>query len=89
MMRGGSLRSAPSSRASRASERRDAPPGPALLTRPLLTERDILAFLKVSRTTLFEYRRRKGFPRPLLLGGARLRWRPEAVEAWLEGLARG
>jgi len=60
---------------------------PPLPVRPLWTERDVLEFLRVSRTTLHEYRRRAGFPPPFRLAGARNRWRPEAVEAWLTSQA--
>ena len=88
-MRGTEARPVTSSAPPRGRRRSEAPKVAEPLIRPLLTERDILALLKVSRTTLFEYRRRKGFPRPMLLGGSRLRWRPEAVEAWLDDLARG
>jgi len=56
--------------------------------RPLLTERDILAQLQVSRTTLYVYRRERGFPQPLLIGGSRLRWRAEHVEEWLAAQPR-
>jgi predicted DNA-binding transcriptional regulator AlpA len=32
---------------------------------------------------MWSYRRHKGFPAPILLGGKRLRWRLADVEAWL------
>jgi predicted DNA-binding transcriptional regulator AlpA len=64
----------------RANPKARTPPPPI---RPLWTEHDVLDFLRISRTTLFEYRRRKGFPAAIRLGGSRLRWRADAVEAWL------
>jgi len=51
--------------------------------RPLWCERDVLGYLGVSRTTLWDYCKRRGFPAAVLLGGSRKRWRPDAVEAWV------
>ena len=36
----------------------------------------------VSRATALEYTRRRGFPAPLALSGATLRWTLSEVEAW-------
>ena len=75
-MRGPEARSGMSSAGPRGRRRTEAPKVTEPLIRPLLTERNILALLEVSRTTLFEYRRRKGFRGPccwaaLVYAGAR------------------
>lgn len=55
---------------------------------PLLTTADVCALLRVSRQTLWELRKRAGFPMAIVLnnsvGTGSPRWRREEVEAFLE-----
>ncbi len=50
----------------------------------LLTERQVCRLLGVSRVSLFKWRRRGVFPRPIRFGpGRMIRWRREDVATWL------
>jgi prophage regulatory protein len=49
----------------------------------LLSVNDVLAYLKMSRTALYKQLRLGAFPRPMKVGGNRLRWRRAAIEAYL------
>lgn len=53
------------------------------------TTRMVCAFLKISRKTLWERRRKAAldFPRPVNLGGSRNVYRASAVRAWADALA--
>jgi predicted DNA-binding transcriptional regulator AlpA len=55
---------------------------------PLLDTRDVCALLRVSRQTLWELRKRAGFPMAIVLnnsvGTGSPRWKLEEVEAFLE-----
>ena len=58
--------------------------------KPLLIINDIAGRLSLSPVTIahWAYRRKpapKDFPEPIKIGG-RLRWRPEAIDAWLDAL---
>ena len=55
----------------------DAPP-------LLMTSRQVCETLGVSRTTVYNLRRRGEFPEPIRGLGAHLRWRRSTVEAWLD-----
>lgn len=50
---------------------------------PLLTVDDVLQTLGISRTTLWEMRRRGEFPEAVRLGARALRWRREDIDNWL------
>ena len=49
----------------------------------LLTQSEVLAVAKFSRMHLFKLRKAGGFPEPVDVGGAMLRWRQSDVQAWL------
>ena len=58
--------------------------------KPLLIIKDLAERLSLSPVTIahWAYRRKpapQGFPEPIKIGN-RLRWRPEAIDAWLDGL---
>ena len=51
----------------------------------LLTRREVQDRLSVSRTTIYRLiENDASFPRPLKIGGSTLRWREEAVTAWID-----
>lgn len=52
--------------------------------RPLVTTRELVEWLRVSRRTLCRLRRKGDFPAPVSVG-ANLRWRPEDIECWIVG----
>jgi excisionase family DNA binding protein len=54
-----------------------------------LTVRDLCARLRVSRPTLWAWRRRGAFPAPVVLPGGQLRWDSRDVEKWERALPRG
>ena len=55
----------------------------------LMTRDDILAAFSVSRTTLYAWMTRSGFPHPIKLGGLREnRWYRHEVDAWLDAQPR-
>ena len=59
---------------------------------PLLIINDVAARLHLSPVTIahWAYRRKaapKDFPEPIKIGN-RLRWRPEAIDAWLDALQK-
>ena len=51
--------------------------------RPLLRQSDVIAILKVSRPTLWHWRREGRFPAPIKIGPNTIAWTPESIEAWL------
>ncbi|MEV6219817.1 helix-turn-helix domain-containing protein [Nocardia sp. NPDC051833] len=52
---------------------------------PLWTIADLAAYLKVPEQTIYDWRV-KGFGPKAVRMGKSLRWRPAAVEAWIESL---
>jgi len=48
----------------------------------LMRQRDMMDFMKISRSTLWRIMRQKDFPKPVVLMGLK-RWRREEVETWL------
>ncbi len=49
----------------------------------LLRQREVLAILRVSRPTLWEWRSKGLFPAPIKLGPNTIAWREADVRAWL------
>lgn len=72
------------SRQARLMDGADQPPMAAPHSSPgtLLTADDVARLLNVSARTVRSWRRSGRLPRPLTIG-ATIRWRPEAIEAWL------
>ena len=52
----------------------------------LLSMREVLALLRVSRSTLTRWIREGAFPRPVKLGKRAVRWRRSDIEGWLKEL---
>lgn len=50
----------------------------------LLTEREVAAALRISRVSLWKWRRAGRFPAPIVLGPRTLRWPESAVANFLE-----
>lgn len=48
----------------------------------LMRQRDLMEFMKISRSTLWRMTRHKDFPKPVILMGLK-RWRSEDLESWL------
>lgn len=48
----------------------------------LLTHMEIAAMLGVSRSTLYEIRKRPDFPKPLRIAGNK--WRDSSIERWVK-----
>ena len=63
----------------------DTGPGSALVS-PLLDSREVAAYLKVSESTLSRWRTDRTGPPFLRLGGGVIRYRLDAVDAWLSAL---
>ena len=53
-----------------------------------MTRDEVLAVLKVSRPTLYQWMRRDGFPVPIKVGPRENRWLALEVAAWLEARPR-
>jgi predicted DNA-binding transcriptional regulator AlpA len=51
---------------------------------PLLTTTEVARLLRISRVTLWEWRRKGLVPPPLRLGMNRLRWRADDVRNYLK-----
>ena len=51
-----------------------------------LRMREVLALLRVSRSTLNRWIREGTFPRPVKLGKRAVRWRRSDIEGWLKEL---
>ncbi|MER2492352.1 helix-turn-helix transcriptional regulator [Catenovulum sediminis] len=49
----------------------------------LITTRDVVNMLGVSRRTIYNYTRDHGFPKPTSKPGCRKLWRLSDVEAWI------
>ena len=50
----------------------------------ILRTQNVLAIVKISRTTLWRWVRSGDFPAPLRLGKRAVGWSRQSVEAWLE-----
>lgn len=48
----------------------------------LMRQRDMMDFMKISRSTLWRIMRQEDFPKPVILMGLK-RWRREDIETWL------
>lgn len=48
----------------------------------LMRQRDMMEFMKISRSTLWRIMRHEDFPKPVVLMGLK-RWRREEIETWL------
>lgn len=48
----------------------------------LMRQRDMMEFLRISRSTLWRISRSDDFPKPVILMGMK-RWRREELESWL------
>ena len=60
----------------------------------LLTVKDLQGILGLSRSSVYRFIEREGFPKPVVLGpadsrGASIRWRSDEIEAYLDTLPRG
>lgn len=55
----------------------------------LLTLDEVMAQLKMSRTSIYRLMTEYGFPRPLKIGGRTNRWRQEDVAEWLDRQPKG
>ena len=58
-----------------------------MVTDDLLTIREVLATLKVSRASIYKFMAMDGFPLPVKLGGVN-RWRSDEVDVWLAAQPR-
>ncbi|TSE18490.1 Prophage CP4-57 regulatory protein (AlpA) [Tepidimonas alkaliphilus] len=54
----------------------------------LLSVRDVLALVRLSRSTWYELVRTGQAPRPLRVGARAVRWRASDLQAWLDRLPR-
>jgi predicted DNA-binding transcriptional regulator AlpA len=48
----------------------------------LMRQRDLMEFLRISRSTLWRMSQHEDFPKPVILIGLK-RWRREDLESWL------
>lgn len=48
----------------------------------LMRQRDMMDFMKISRSTLWRIMQQEDFPKPVVLMGLK-RWRREEIETWL------
>jgi prophage regulatory protein len=62
------------------------PPAPPI--EQFLTLRDICSALKVSRVTVWQWRREGRFPEPLVLGANSVRWSESAFRTFLDERSR-
>ena len=58
------------------------------LTRDLLTVKQVAQQLKVSQRTVWRYVSRKRLPAPVRLSSARLRWRQDDIDTFLERMTK-
>ena len=49
----------------------------------LLSQREVLALLGVSRVSIYKWRREGRFPAPVVLGARTLRWREDVIAAFV------
>lgn len=52
----------------------------------LLTTREIIALVRLSRTSIYRMTRQGRFPPPCSVGNGKIRWREDDVRAWMAGL---
>jgi predicted DNA-binding transcriptional regulator AlpA len=52
----------------------------------LLSKRQVISMLSISKTTLDVWRREHGFPQPIRIHGLN-RWRPAEIETWVRANA--
>jgi predicted DNA-binding transcriptional regulator AlpA len=52
----------------------------------LITQKQVIDLVGLSRMTLYRYRREGIFPAPAKLRNGGLRWRASAVQAWIAAL---
>lgn len=52
----------------------------------LLTTREIIALVRLSRTSIYRMTRQGKFPPPCSVGNGKIRWREVDVRAWMEAL---
>lgn len=53
----------------------------------LLTTHDIVALVRLSRTSIYRMTRQGRFPPPCSIGKGHIRWREADIRAWMEGLS--
>jgi len=59
------------------------------LTEKLINFAEVCGELSVSRQTIWKWCRQGAFPQPIHIGGRRLAWAREDVEAWLRSRPTG
>ena len=52
----------------------------------LLTTRETIALVRLSRTSLYRMSRQGRFPPPCSVGNGQIRWREDDVRAWMAAL---
>ena len=52
----------------------------------LLTTQDLIALVRLSRTSIYRMTRQGRFPPPCSLGNGHIRWREDDVRAWMAAL---
>ena len=52
----------------------------------LLTTHDIIALVRLSRTSIYRMTRQGRVPLPCSVGNGKIRWREDDVRAWMAGL---
>ena len=52
----------------------------------LMTTREIIALVRLSRTSIYRMTRQSRFPPPCSVGNGKIRWREDDVRAWMAGL---
>ena len=52
----------------------------------LMTTREIIALVRLSRTSIYRMTRQGRFPPPCSVGNGKIRWREDDVRAWMAGL---
>ena len=54
----------------------------------LLNFQEVIERTRLSRATIYRFMRKEGFPLPLKMGKAAIRWRSVEVAEWLESRIR-
>ena len=52
----------------------------------LMTTREIIALVRLSRTSIYRMTRQGRFPPPCSVGKGKIRWREDDVRAWMAAL---
>ena len=52
----------------------------------LMTTREIIALVRLSRTSIYRMTRQGRFPPPCSVGNGKIRWREDDVRAWMAEL---